>query len=127
MSEQEEQEFDLDESWDLGASSSNTRSARAAASYRRAAKEALSIAKDSPEGSPSHSEAMIDHHTSMAKAIKADYHAGEYGSKEQARKDHKKHMDKAKEYRAALKEEFDLDEATSVAGDTLQASFKKLR
>jgi len=106
------EEVDLDESWSDGISSRNAHMhARAAAQYRNKAKDSASMAKRHDEGSPEHSKHMATYHSAMAKSIKSSYHAGDYGSVNTAKKDHKAEMSRAKEYKSKMSEEVDLDES----------------
>jgi hypothetical protein len=107
------EEAELEESWSDGVSSRNApMHARAAAQYRNKAKDSASMAKRHDEGSSEHNKHMAAHHSAMAKSIKSSYHAGDYGSVGAAKKDHKEHMSKAKEYKSSMNEGVELDEVT---------------
>lgn len=111
----ESEEADLDEDWSMGVSSTNAHThAKTAAQYRKKANLAHDNAKLHGEGSPEHSKHMANYHSAQAKAIKSSYHAGDYGSSSEAKKDHKAHMVKAKEYRTMKEEAEQLDEIISI-------------
>lgn len=98
----------IDESWSDGVSSRNAHMhASTAAKYRKKANDSATMAKRHDKDSPEYSKHMADYHSAMAKSIKSSYHAGDYGSVNSAKKDHKIEMDKAKEYRSSIKESLD--------------------
>lgn len=106
-----ETDLELDEDWSMGASTSNTRAAQNAREKNKQAKEALANAKGYQVGSREHHNAMEKHHRLRAAATKSNYHAGNEGSRDDAKQTFDMHMKKAKEHKAlALKEELELDE-----------------
>lgn len=108
------EEVDLDESWSDGISSRNAHMhAAKAADYRKKANTSASMAKHYDKGTPEHNKHMASYHSAMAKSIKSSYHAGDYGSVNTAKKDHKEHMDSAKEYKNSMNESFELEEGIS--------------
>ena len=107
------EEVELDESWSDGISSRNAHMhASTAAKYRKKANDSAAMARNYDKGSLGHSKNMANHHSAMAKSIKSSYHAGDYGSLNTAKRDHKAQMDKSKEYKSSMSEEVDLDEVS---------------
>jgi len=117
--------YKIDETWSDGISSRNAHMhARTAATYRKKANDSAAIAKQHDKGSPEHSRHMVNYHSAMAKSIKSSYHAGDYGSVNTAKRDHKAEMDKAKEYRSSMSEGFKLDETVYVIPEEILATEK---
>ena len=105
------EEVDLEESWSKGASSANRSDALAAAKKKAEAGRLSTAANKLGKDNPQHRELMGAHHEAMAKSVKHSYHSGAYPSMAIAKKDYKSHMDQAKEYKAAVTENYELDEA----------------
>ena len=101
------EEVELDENWNEGVSSTNSNlhknAGRESENKAKIAKiKAGRYAKDS-EG---YNKLMSQHHTLKAKSIKHFYHAGMYGSKDSAKKDHDEQIKYSKEYKLnSVKEE----------------------
>lgn len=89
----------LDESWSKGASSSNFSDKRKSNEYKKKRDMHFKAAKRYETGSDKHNELMAKGHVADAKYIKHSYHAGLWGSSETAKKDYKKSMEAAKEYK----------------------------
>ncbi len=107
------EEVELDESWSDGVSSRNApMHARDAAKHRRNAQGSSIAAQASNKArdSSGYNKHMAAYHSSLAKALKSSYHAGEYGTASEAKRDHKYHMSQAKEYKSKMSEEVELDE-----------------
>ena len=121
--DEEDEEVELDESWSDGISSRNAHMhASTAAKYRKKANDSATMAKNYDKGSLDHNKNMANYHSAMAKSIKSSYHAGDYGSLNTAKRDHKAQMDKSKEYKSLMSEEVELDE---VSADTLASYMSK--
>ena len=105
------EEVDLEESWSKGASSANRSDAVAAAKHQAEADRLRKAANKLGKDNPQHNELMGDHHKAMAKSVKHSFHSGKYPSMAIAKKDYNSHMDQAKEYNAAVTENYELDEA----------------
>lgn len=101
----EDEDEEINENWDKGASTSNSSDRIAAVTYKRKANDAYSMAKHVGEDHPNYNKHMSDFHTANAKFVKHSYHAANYGSMSDAKKDYNYHMKQAKEWRKANKEE----------------------
>ena len=101
MSDEEDDDEELDESWSDGINSRSQHVfAQKAKMDMQKANVARKYAKSYPTDHPQHNKNMADYHSAMAKYVKNSYHAGQYGSQSDAKPDHKEHMTAAKEYRA---------------------------
>lgn len=89
------------ESWSAGASSSNGAARADALNHEIKAAEHLRAAKRNETNSVPFHRHMEDYHRTMAKHVKASYHAGQWGHKADAKRDHDDHINSAKKHKAA--------------------------
>jgi hypothetical protein len=115
----------IDEAWSDGINSRNAHlHAKGAANYRKKANDAASMAKRHSQGSPEHNKHMAAYHSATAKSIKSSYHAGQYGSMNSAKRDHKAEMDQAAQYRSGVNEDYKLYETVYVIPEEILATEK---
>jgi predicted DNA-binding protein len=120
------EEVELDESWSDGVSSRNApMHARDAAKHRRNAQGSSIAAQASNKArdESGYNKHMAAYHSSLAKALKSSYHAGEYGTASEAKRDHKYHMSQAKEYKSKISE--DVEQINELKKSTLGSYVKK--
>ena len=94
----------LSESWSAGISSNRNIPALNRKSKEHSAKS-NSLHKQAAshkEGTKEYHKLKADAHTEYAKHIKVSYHNDQWGSQEQAKKDHKKEMALAKEHKEKM-------------------------
>jgi hypothetical protein len=98
--------YAMRESWDHGAYSGEAAQGHHVDALRLE-REAAGHKKDAKEydrADPSHHEAMARFHNTMARAVKSSFHAGEYGTKADAKKASDAHLKAAADHTAKAKD-----------------------
>jgi len=104
----------LNENWSKGSSTSYDSDRKKAVQLHAALKKSVSSMKGMDRDSVEYHTAAENHAKMDAKYIKHSYHAGQYGSMQDAKKDHSKSMSDAKRHREHLNK---LSEESIVEGD----------
>ena len=95
----------MDESWINGITSKPSFNLKKQITkYKEKASNDLKNAGIYASGSEKYYKHMSSHHSATAKYIKSSYHAGDYGNKDSAKKDHDTEMERSKFHANKIKE-----------------------